>query len=94
MNMDNYPEQIVVTFKDYQASKKAIQKRMYKPSGLKSAILGGQEVALEASAVTCTIPVRNCKNSNDSPAQKYLPVYADAERANKYRVEKLNQKKD
>ena len=93
MNMDNFPEQIVVTFNQYKDCQRAIKKKVFTKVA-SSSVLGGEELSLEGIAVNCTIPVRNCNYPDDSPAQKYLPVYADVQRAEKYKKEKLNQKKD
>lgn len=93
MNMDNFPDQIVVTFNQLQDSQRALKKKFF-TKVVSSSFLGGEELNLEAIAVNCTIPVKNCNYPDDSPAQKYLPVYADVQRAEKYKMEKLNQKKD
>ena len=77
MNLEYYPDYIVVTFLSYHEVSKALKRKVYKYQSSNFS----QEVTFEAHSVNFTVHVRNCNFPNDSPSVKYLPVYADKERA-------------
>ena len=89
LNLEYYPDYIIVTFLSYQDVQKALKRKVFKYQSSNFS----QELTFEAMPVNFTVHVRNCNFPNDSPAIKYLPVYADKERATKCKLEQMSQKK-
>lgn len=76
LNLDYLPDFMIVTFHNSKAAQ-----AVFPRSPLKYTRVSGETWNFVAKSVNFTIPIRNCNNSEDLPPNKYLPIWANKERA-------------
>lgn len=78
MNLDYFPEEIIVTFTDISKAAALIAKGEW----LYKSVSKG-DWSFSAEKVSFEIPVRNCCNSSEqSDANKYFPIYLRKDKFN------------
>jgi len=85
LNLDYFPDMIIVTFTSHHAVVKALSRREPDEFKFKSSTMVNESKEpkywiFEASKIDFTCHVRNCNLSDDSPPSKYLPIYVQQER--------------
>ena len=75
LNLDYFPEMIVVTFLQNQVVQEAIKKKTYVYEK-QTDVASHTNWTFEASKVNFTLTVRNCI-PDELPPNKYLPIFAN-----------------
>eukprot|EP00347_Sterkiella_histriomuscorum_P017341 403349755 len=71
LNLDYFPEQIIVTFTKHEVVRKLLQEKklLYKSNS------SGEQWEFGTSKIDFELPVRNCTSSSQTATNKYLPIF-------------------